>query len=80
MSSMVRHFPEISFRSQPVKKFFNHFEIYRSHNKNNNGSDQSINTSPIVRNKYALVSLVLTLTMDLALGTEKVFQSLQLDY
>ena len=80
MSSMVRHFPEISFRSQPVKKFFNNFEIYRSHNKNNNGSDQSINTSPIVRNKYALVSLVLTLTMDLALGTEKVFQSLQLDY
>ena len=51
-----------------------------SHNKNHKGSDQSVNTSPIVRNKHALVSLLLTLIMDLALGTEKVVKSLQLDY
>ena len=51
-----------------------------SHNKNHKGSDQSVNTSLIVRNKHALVSLLLTLKMDLALGTENVVKSLQLDY
>ena len=39
-----------------------------SHNKKQKDFDQSVNTSSIVRNKYALVFLLLTLNMDLAFG------------